>query len=318
MAQLAEVTHHTAPRGQKTARARGEERDELHDAMGLMAPPSSRPTPLAEVRPQGRVLRHAVEQIVDVVPGLPTLDGPVPLMVEQLVDVLQLFDALIPVCRAGYRRAQDLHRAHPAANLARFVSRSWRNSWWKYRRSCHFPRFSGLWSRPWTFQFRRVVGDTQIFKVFSEDRVQQVSRRSLIFPVEVFIAQDRVCQRLLRTFQLVFMMTRMNLVKGFFRTFPRPKKKCEVCFALGVGTTPRVEPIHAGCSAGGSVEWVRLRDDNSGKPYYWNRHTRASSWKPPLGVKVVWIGERNEEGVVCYWHRDTRVSTFDLPPLPPG
>ena len=123
---LAEVTHHTAPRGQKTARARGEERDELHDAMGLMAPPSSRPTPLAEVRPQGRVLRHAVEQIVDVVLGLPTLDGPVPLMVEQLVDVLQLFDALIPVCRAGYRCAQDLHRAHPAANLARFVSRSWR------------------------------------------------------------------------------------------------------------------------------------------------------------------------------------------------
>ena len=76
----------------------------------------------------------------------------------------------------------------------RFASRSWRNSWWKYRRSCHFPRCSGLWSRPWTLQFRRVVGDTQIFKVFSEDRVQQVSSRSLIFPVEVFkvLALDRV------------------------------------------------------------------------------------------------------------------------------
>ena len=31
---------------------------------------------------------------------------------------------------------------------------------------------------------------------------------------------------------------------GFFRTFPKNKKKCEVGFALGVGTTPRVEPIH--------------------------------------------------------------------------
>ena len=38
-----------------------------------------------------------MDQIVDAVPGLPTLDGPVPLMVEQLVDVLQLFDALVPV-----------------------------------------------------------------------------------------------------------------------------------------------------------------------------------------------------------------------------
>ena len=59
---------------------------------------------------------------------------------------------------------------------------------------------------------------------------------------------------------------------------------------------------------------MRLKDDNSGKPYYWNRRTRASAWQPPPGVKVVWNGERNEEGLVWYWHRETRVSTFDLPP----
>ena len=46
--------------------------------------------------PQVGAQRHAVDQIVDV-PGLPTLDGPVPLMVEQLEDVLQILDALIPV-----------------------------------------------------------------------------------------------------------------------------------------------------------------------------------------------------------------------------
>ena len=63
--------------------------------------------------------------------------------------------------------------------------------------------------------------------------------------------------------------------------------------------------------------WVQLKDDNSGKPYYWNRRTLASVWQPPPGVKVVWNGERNEEGGVYYWHRETRVSTFDLPPLPP-
>ena len=47
--------------------------------------------------PQERVQQHTVDQIVDAVLGLPTLDAPVLLMVEQLVDVLQLFDGLIPV-----------------------------------------------------------------------------------------------------------------------------------------------------------------------------------------------------------------------------
>ena len=36
-------------------------------------------------------------QIVDAVLGLPTLDALVPLVVEQLVDVLQSFDTLLPV-----------------------------------------------------------------------------------------------------------------------------------------------------------------------------------------------------------------------------
>ena len=43
----------------------------------------------AEARIRLQLCRDAVR--------VPTLDGPVPLMVEQLVDVLQLLDALIPV-----------------------------------------------------------------------------------------------------------------------------------------------------------------------------------------------------------------------------
>ena len=62
---------------------------------GLRA--QNRPLPgTRPVLPQVGAQRHAVDQIVGV-PGLPTLDAPVPLMVEQLVDVLQLLDALIPV-----------------------------------------------------------------------------------------------------------------------------------------------------------------------------------------------------------------------------
>ena len=36
--------------------------------------------------------------------------------------------------------------------------------------------------------------------------------------------------------------------QGVFSTFPRRNKKCEDWSALGVGTAPRVEPIHAGSS----------------------------------------------------------------------
>ena len=60
-------------------------------------PGGSRPDRHGGVRPQERVQRHTVEQIVDAVPGLPTHEAPVPVMVEQLVDVLQFFDALLLV-----------------------------------------------------------------------------------------------------------------------------------------------------------------------------------------------------------------------------
>ena len=67
--------------------------------------------------------------------------------------------------------------------------------------------------------------------------------RSSIFLVAAFkiFAQDRV-QPLLRTFQLVLMLLWMRLVRGVFALFPKIKK-CEVGFALGVGTGRRLEPI---------------------------------------------------------------------------
>ena len=56
-----------------------------------------RPAPLLEVLPQVGVQRHTVEQRIEHTPYVQILDAPVPLMVERLVDVLQLLDALIPV-----------------------------------------------------------------------------------------------------------------------------------------------------------------------------------------------------------------------------
>ena len=105
----AEKVHHTS-RGQKIARAR-----EVHYAMGQTTPPPKaaaaefypltpdvevggelaagrRPAPLVEVRPQGRVQRHAVEHIVDLSPFVQILDVPVPQMVDQLLEVLKMLD----------------------------------------------------------------------------------------------------------------------------------------------------------------------------------------------------------------------------------
>ena len=70
-----------------------------------------------------------------------------------------------------------------------------------------------------------------------------------------------------------------------------------------------VEPVQV------STEWVQLRERKAGKTFYWNRRT---VWKAPAGVEVVWYGTRDDKVVPYYWQRDTRVSTYDLPPLPPG
>ena len=82
------------------ARARGEERDEMHNAMGQTTPPpraastvyfslfddgdvlAARPTPLVEVRPQPGFLRHTVVHIEDFSPFVQILEDPVPQMGE--------------------------------------------------------------------------------------------------------------------------------------------------------------------------------------------------------------------------------------------
>ena len=74
---LAVSTHHSAPRGQKMARAVGGARDELHGYAPEDAPP------------QGRTLRHFVGHL-----PAPSLDVPVLQMVDQLMDVLRFFNTL--------------------------------------------------------------------------------------------------------------------------------------------------------------------------------------------------------------------------------
>ena len=107
---LAESTHHSS-RGQTNARAgvwshelnyTATIRDPATPQLELFSlydeePGGVRPDRIATLsRPQERVQRRTVQQIVDPVPSLPTLEDPAPQMVEQLPDILHFLRALSP------------------------------------------------------------------------------------------------------------------------------------------------------------------------------------------------------------------------------
>ena len=58
--------------------------------------PGGRPAPLLEVRPQVWAQRHSVVQVVGAVSELPTLDVPVPQLVDQLLSFLTALDSFVP------------------------------------------------------------------------------------------------------------------------------------------------------------------------------------------------------------------------------
>ena len=155
---LGEQKHH-ALRGQLRARAREVEEQDQHGASRRhkAPPPGKRPGVLKDPEPLGRV-RQRCGVGYELVQAL---DVPVLQMVEQHVEVLS-FSPQFVACgsRVG-------HRSAILSFCARFPSnRRWRNSWWKCR------RLSSSSSRTPTFQFRIVVVLEEVFKVFTQVRVQ--------------------------------------------------------------------------------------------------------------------------------------------------
>ena len=110
-AALATYSHHSALRGQKTARAGEEERETKYTAAfrATVPPPEpvlfdlfeepggGRPNLLLEPQgPQAGIQRHTMEHIADVVPMVQILDIPVLLGADQLVEVGRHLDFLVP------------------------------------------------------------------------------------------------------------------------------------------------------------------------------------------------------------------------------
>ena len=112
---LAEFTLHSS-RGQMMARAGEWVREEVHGEVPEAPTPQepgtryislddndsvpelggSRPDRLTVVRPQERVPRHIVEQIVDSAPVVPLLHTSEPQMVDSVVEVRKILDNLLP------------------------------------------------------------------------------------------------------------------------------------------------------------------------------------------------------------------------------
>ena len=123
---------------------------------------------------------------------------------------------------------------------------------------------------------------------------------------------------LLLTLQLVVKNAQMSLAKWFFALFPKIKKSAKLASHSGSELLPESSPSTPAAQLEDSAEWVQLRERHAGKTDYWNRRTNSTVWQVPAGVEAVWYGLRDEKGVLYFWHRDTHVSTYDLPPLPPG
>ena len=222
---LAAALHHSgdvgtynALRSQKTARPRttlcGARRP-----VWLGTPSSSRctrkisggtrPDRLAGVRPQVRLLRRTVEQIVNPVPVVPLLHDVEPQMVEQLVDMLSPLDFRVAeqviqvpkiVCpRRAARTVLDVpqmaEQLVEVPTIMSFISLQQQTAEQivdipvPHRRRRGFKVYaqnrvqqhlflrnaflSGLWSTTSTFQFLVVKGVLLVFKVFFMDRGQQ-------------------------------------------------------------------------------------------------------------------------------------------------
>ena len=246
---LATVTHHShskvgtandAPRGQRTVtstRVGLAEYYELSSDDGRPTGEGERPEALLEPWPQGKLLRHAGVgyEIVQ------SLDVPALQMVEQLPSVLQFFATHLPVVaeqaidvpkisqdRTPQRLEDCLRQPQMADQLVDVPTVVCYSSLQQLTAEqivdISAPGCAG-------------GGGVEVFKVFSQDRIQQrsTSSKPLTFQfraVEVFkaLAQDRVHQPL-----HLARVLRMRLGKGFFRTFPL-WKKVRIGSALGVGT----------------------------------------------------------------------------------
>ena len=339
---LAAFSHHSALRRQTKARA-GEEGHEEHDALRRQKPPPPQPelfsleeepggglpAPLSEVAGRQEVLvRHVVEDLGSVCPVVQILDLPVPHMVDQLAELLNLEEDVLDAGRLLDRPISEQVIEVPKISLDVIPLRTMVPEPQLAEQLVEVPTIVSFSS------FQRTIEQTVDIPV-PQGGGGRVGDRSLQgFPGQSSTAYcgadfpaataeqnvDIPVPRGDRTLHPASTSSVLPVTasQGVFRTFPQNKKSAELGSHSGSELPPHPSSSTAAAQLEGSVEWVRFREKHAGRTYFWNRRTNSTVWRAPAGVDVVWYGEKDEKGGVWYWHRDTRVSTFFLPPLPPG
>ena len=144
---------------------------------------------------------------------------------------------------------------------------------------------SGLLRRSLTFQFPGRGGSGCLLGSLPEQRT-----------TALHVAQERISERI-----------EQIDAGGDFpsrRAGPRvvrPRERSAAAGAEQLADIVSHGPDHVDEHLPESAEWVQSRDP-TGKTYFWHRRTRVTQWKPPPGIRVVWVGETPEGRRAWYWH----------------
>ena len=250
------------------------------------------------------------------------LDSLVPQKVEELLEVFRLLDTQMPVEQAI---------AVPKISLDRIPQRSMDLVPQMVEQMVEVPTVLTLSSLQQTAQEivdipvprgrdRRLKGslprqsstvagvvqnvDTTAFAVFSQDRV----RRSVLWSISLTVRLEvfKIFTPV-RALQLHPLVLRMRLFTGFFRTFPRIKKKVRRPQPARVRSCPPV-------SAHGRGRLTRTWTLRTSPQLSWWR-TRELLFEEEEEDSSGWFELQSASGRPFYWHRSSRRSLWHLPPL---
>ena len=271
---LAEARHHTAARRQTTARASATYNALRSQTTSVTGDTEffslyeedlggTRPDRLFEVRPQDRVQRRTVEQIVDNTLIVPSLDVPVPQLENQLLEVCLQLDTpkpeqVIEVPKISSFRHSHRRRVRFAEQTAeQLVEVSYSSFHGLVEQNVDIPVPLGRGGRVgvrglqgFPGQDSRAFGEALYFPAATAEQIVDT-------PVPRGVRQD---PDLPSAASSSGFLGTANQGFFFFARFPDRKKRA-VGSALGVGTGYGHQLIHAGGSAGWFVHGCSWRVD---------------------------------------------------------
>ena len=239
----------------------------------------TRPTPLVEVRPQGQVQRHVVEDLGELAPLVRILDLPVPQIVENVSDTLRFLD--FPIAEQVIEVPKI--SCSPCPSRSPIPETQSAEQLVEVPTVCLPPASPcGSRSRSLTLLFLVVV-----VKVFSQNRVQQ--RRLLLVNAFLSGLWSRSSTVLLLVLalgrglpHLLVLQMKILLVFSHFSPCEKVRSAGQVSADLPRLVSSWTPAAYVAPS--GSVEWVQFLD--VGGLFFWNRRTRETARQPPAGVTV--------------------------------